>query len=307
MNAYEVYTIQLANDYEGSVKATLIHKTCAEPHTKVVLYIHGYIDYFFQHHVADFFVKQGFQFYALELRKYGRSWMPHQSPNYCRNVHEYFPEIDQAIKYIQQRHTGASIGLLGHSTGGLISALYMEEGNERDQVHCMLLNSPFLEFNTPAWKRNVQIPIAAALGRIFPFLKKENELNPCYIKSIAKRYYGKWDFREDWKPDEGFPLYFAWLRAILKAQKQIKQGLHILQPILCLSSDKSIHDAVWSDAFFSADAVLNVNDIKTYSRNLGSHVEYRQITDGMHDLYLSREEVGKSALEQSAVFFNKYL
>lgn len=307
MNAYEVYTIQLANDYEGSVKATLIHKTCAEPHSKVILYIHGYIDYFFQHHVADYFVKQGFQFYALELRKYGRSWMPHQSPNYCRNIREYFPEIDQSIKYIFQRHSGASIALLGHSTGGLISALYLEEGNERKHINCLLLNSPFFEFNTSAWKKDLQIPIAAKLGYLMPFLKKKNELNPFYIQSIAKRYYGKWDFREDWKPDEGFPLYFAWLRAILKAQKKLKKGLHIKQPVLCMSSDKSVYDKQWSENFFYGDSVLNINDIKHYCPNLGSHVDYVQIQDGMHDLYLSREDAQKKALDLSARFFKKYL
>lgn len=307
MNAYEVYTIQLASDYEGSAKATLIHKTCTECNSKVVLYIHGYIDYFFQHHIADFFVKRGFHFYALELRKYGRSWMSHQSPNYCRDIHEYFPEIDQAIHYIKLRHAGASIGMLGHSTGGLISSVYMMEGNEKDSVRCLLLNSPFFEFNTSTCKRKIQIPLAATLSYLMPFLKKKNELNPWYVKSISKRFYGEWDYREDWKPDAGFPLYFAWLRAILKAQNQIKKGIHISQPILCLSSDNSVSGQEWSEDFFHGDAVLNVNDIKQYAAGLGESVEYIQIIGGMHDLYLSRAEVRKEALERSVSFFEKYL
>lgn len=306
MNAYEVYTIQLANDYEGSVKATLIHKTCTNCNTKAILYIHGYIDYFFQHHVADFFAQKGFQFYALELRKYGRSWMPHQTPNYCRDVHEYFPEIDQAIRYIQQRHSGASIGLLGHSTGGLISSLYLTQGAEREHIRCLLLNSPFFEFNTFKWKRQFQIPVAAFLSYLAPYMHQENELNPLYARSISKRFFGEWDFREDWKPDEGFPLYYAWLRAIRKAQNALRKGVHIPQPILSMSSDKSV-SGDWSDAYFCSDAVLNVQDIECYTNLLGRQVEYVQIKDGLHDLYLSRADVRAEALERSLAFFKAHL
>lgn len=66
--------------------------------SRAVLYLHGYVDYFFQTHMARWFVARGWSFYALDLRKYGRSLEAGQTPYYCRDLHEYYPEIDRSIE-----------------------------------------------------------------------------------------------------------------------------------------------------------------------------------------------------------------
>ena len=76
---YEQATLNFPDDYEGKVVATLIRKKAAQPTKKAVLYIHGFIDYFFQTEMAERFNQHGFDFYALDLRKYGRSILPHQN------------------------------------------------------------------------------------------------------------------------------------------------------------------------------------------------------------------------------------
>ena len=79
-----------------------------------MLYVHGFVDYFFQTHLAEFFTARGYDFYALDLRKYGRSLLDHQTPNFCRDMSEYFPEIDAAVRIIRDggrpRHRAASTG-----------------------------------------------------------------------------------------------------------------------------------------------------------------------------------------------------
>lgn len=45
---YEQATLNFPDDYEGKVVATLIRKKAAQPTKKAVLYIHGFIDYFFR-------------------------------------------------------------------------------------------------------------------------------------------------------------------------------------------------------------------------------------------------------------------
>ncbi|GAA3180448.1 hypothetical protein GCM10020255_074200 [Rhodococcus baikonurensis] len=40
---------------------------------RAVLYVHGFTDYFFQKHLAEHFAEQGYAFFALDLRKCGRS------------------------------------------------------------------------------------------------------------------------------------------------------------------------------------------------------------------------------------------
>ncbi|MFR7879827.1 MAG: alpha/beta hydrolase, partial [Butyricimonas paravirosa] len=82
-------TLSLRDDYEGSVVATLVRRLSDSGNGRAVLYIHGFNDYFFQREMACRFNEQGFHFYALDLRKYGRSWLPHQKFNDIRDLRAY--------------------------------------------------------------------------------------------------------------------------------------------------------------------------------------------------------------------------
>src|SRR5262249_59285652 len=108
----------------GGAPATLITRRAGTPTRRAVLYVHGFVDYFFQTHLADFFVERGYDFYALDLRKYGRSLRAHQTPNFSSDLNEYFTEIDEAIRVIRDEDGHDTVVLNGHSTGGLIGALY---------------------------------------------------------------------------------------------------------------------------------------------------------------------------------------
>ena len=77
---YLQMTIPLDPDDEGDVVTTLVKyipeldpngpDRTPEP-TFVFLALHGWNDYFFHPHVADFWEEHGFAFYALDLRRYG--------------------------------------------------------------------------------------------------------------------------------------------------------------------------------------------------------------------------------------------
>ena len=120
---YEKLTLNLADDYDGKVIATLVRKQAAQTTKKAVLYIHGFIDYFFQTEMAERFNQHGFDFYALDLRKYGRSIRPHQKYYNVHALSEYDAEIDQALTIIADEGHDALL-LCGHSTGGLTTTLY---------------------------------------------------------------------------------------------------------------------------------------------------------------------------------------
>lgn len=94
--------LPMPDDYEGKVIATLLRADSTAPSDRAVLYLHGYIDYFFQTHMAERFAGEEWNFYALDLRKYGRSLLPHQHAYYCRDLHEYFPEIDAALERLHR-------------------------------------------------------------------------------------------------------------------------------------------------------------------------------------------------------------
>src|SRR3954462_5161891 len=110
--------LDFADDYDGAVVATLVRLPVANAPRGAVLYVHGFNDYFFQRHMAQRFALEGYAFYALDLRKHGRSLRPHQHPNFCKSVSEYHADLTAALSEI-----GAPVLLAGHSMGGLVCAL----------------------------------------------------------------------------------------------------------------------------------------------------------------------------------------
>ena len=162
-------------------------------------------------------------------------------------------------------------------------------------MKCVVLNSPFLEFNTTWFKKHVQIPLAALVSIVLPFAHKKNELSPLYAKSVHQDYCGHWHFDTGMKPIEGIPLYFSWLRAVQAGQRRVKRGLHIAVPVLVMSSDKSYFGKEWSDELFRSDSVLNVEDIRRYAPKLGADVTYAEVRGGIHDLFLSTHKVRAEA------------
>ena len=183
------------------------------------------------------------------------------------------------------------------STGGLLASLYASDGRRRADIERLILNSPFFEFNASWFKRRVAVPVAAVLGRLWPYAHKKNELSPFYFDSVYRGARGEWDFDTQWKPRDGVPLYFIWLGAIRKAQRRLRRGLGLRIPVLVLSSADSCRAKTWNDCFRSADAVLNVADIRRYAGCLGSCVTSVTIEGGLHDLVLSAAPVREKVLE----------
>lgn len=296
---YNRYTFEQEDDYSGRVIATLLHKPPLDSASqKAVLYIHGYGDYFFQYHVGEFFRQQGYHFYALELRKYGRSLLPHQRPNYTRDLREYDPDIEAALDQIAQNGQDTLL-LNGHSTGGLTASLYAARGAQRDQIDGLILNSPFFAFSGSGLEK-AGIRLFAGLSRFNPNAYVPRDSEGIYGQSIHRDHYGEWDYNLVWKPRKGFPLYYAWLKAIRRGHKAVRKGLDLKVPVLVLCSDKSYTGDGFSREAMRADAVLNVETMQARARKLGDQVDIRVIEDGMHDVFLSAEAVRQEAFRQTA-------
>lgn len=298
LSGFEALTLTYPDDYEGKVIATMIRKPSESPSQQAVLYIHGYMDYFFQPHLAEAFNQHGYNFYALDLRKYGRSLLPHQHPNFCKNIDEYFAEITDAIRLITEDEGNESLLLMGHSTGGLSSSLYADSGALRDRIDAVILNSPFFDWYITDEERNL-LRVGNILGIVMPYFVSVKPDKPSpYMQSIHKSEYGEWDFSLDYRPIVGFPVYAGWGRAISKAHQRVHSGLSIQCPVLLLSSDKSLRDESYNEGYQSADTVLNVQHMKDNLHNLGNDVTHIQIQDGLHDLVLSRQDMRENFLSE---------
>lgn len=288
---YDRETLELGADDEGPVVATLVRHLAPHGSDRAVLYVHGLADYFFQRHLAEFLVERGWNFYALDLRKYGRSLLPHQTPNFMRDVADYFPEIDRAVELIRVRDRQRMLVINAHSTGGLITPIWAEAHKSDRLIDGLVLNSPFFELNEPWVLRRPVANSVRALASFAPRVTIRSGLDPAYVESLHVDFGGEWDFNLAWKPVHGFPIEAATIGAFRTAQEKIQSGLTIDVPILVGASGRSLdaHDA--GPAANTADIVLNVADIVHWSGGLGADVRVLRFEDAVHDLILSRSDV----------------
>lgn len=287
---FKEHQITLKDDYEGKVIATLIEQKSIVKTSMAILYINGFADYFFQKELADWANQSGFNFYALDLRKHGRSILPHQLPNHFRNHREFYEEIDYSVDLIRNKDQNNFLLMIGHSTGGLIASLCANDNREKGNIDAIILNSPFFDFQIPPLLKSL-LPFISFLGGYFPEFKTPAKLDEGYPKSIHKDYFGEWDFDKNIKPIEGFNITLGWIRGIYLGQKELKQGLKIKCPVLVMHSSKSVKPGKFKPEMKSADSVLNINDIHERAKLLGQFVSIVEIENGMHDLILSRKEV----------------
>jgi alpha-beta hydrolase superfamily lysophospholipase len=281
---YTSETLRLRPDSEGEVVATLVHRPAAEPTTKAVLHVHGFADYFFQTGFADFWVEHGYDFYALDLRKYGRSLLPHQTANYVSDLGAYYEELDLARARVAANHD--HLVFSAHSTGGLTVPLWLHDRGL--PAAGVFLNAPWIDMHGDAFTRLLALPVIHRLGMFYPMRAIPREVSGFYARSLHRDHLGEWDFNLDWKPLTSWPVFAGWIRAIRTGQARIASGLEIESPVLLISSDRSSHPASLEDPdLMSTDTVLDVERMRRRAAQLSKHVTIAQVPGAMHDAVLS--------------------
>jgi alpha-beta hydrolase superfamily lysophospholipase len=288
---YTAETIELPDDSEGRVVATLVKRPADTTTRKAVLYVHGFCDYFFQTAYADWWTERGYDFYALDLRKYGRSTLPHQTPNYVADLAEYWPELDAAWQGVTERDDHDHVVLAAHSTGGLVVPLWARERGV--PAAGMVLNSPWFDLQGPAWMRGWGTSAMHVLGRLAPAAVMPRNVSGIYGESLHRSLQGEWDYDLDWKPADSFPVRFGWISAIRRGHAAVHRGLGLTMPILVLSSARSGATTAVDETARSTDLVLDVEQIRRWAPSLGRDVTSVEIDGGLHDLALSDEPVRK--------------
>lgn len=292
---FQQRTLELGSDDEGPVVATVVRSTPSwwagrfGPLAGVdVLYVHGWSDYFFQVEVAQFWNRLGARFHALDLRKYGRSLRDGQTPGDIESLRTYDEDIAAALEAMGPR-VGRHLVLQGHSTGGLVLALWADR--HPGEADAVILNSPWLELQIGSLGRQAIAPLINAAARFDPRAPQPDVDYGFYTR--AQREIGAVPtpaYREDWRPDRGFTTRPGWFRAILAGHSRVAAGLKIDCPVLVLVSAHSSSPFTWTDDMTSADSVLVVDDIAKASLKLGEVVTVGRIEGAIHDVFLSREQ-----------------
>lgn len=303
---YEARYVNQGEAFDGPCRSTIVRMKSLKPSRKAFLYIHGFNDYFFQAEMGQRFVDSGFNFYAVDLRRYGRSKEPWQYPYNIRDMKEYFADIDSALVQIR-RDGNEDITLGGHSTGGLTVSYFAAERGDAIGVNRVVTDSPFLEWNYNSFMRNVAVPVVSFLGKIFKNSKIKQGHCDGYAYSLLKEYHGEWEYNTDWKMIYSPPVTFSWVGAIESGQSRLmKKRKNIKVPILVMHSSRKIDGCNWEPVFQTGDAVLDPHMIQERGEKLGSRRMVCTIDSGLHDLILSELPAREAAYDTMFRFIRTF-
>jgi len=314
---FEQLTLDLGADDEGPVVATLVRalperswwQRFFEPdqllHDVDVLYVHGWSDYFFQKRLARFWTARGARFYALDLRKYGRSLRDGQTPGYVNDLATYDDDIAAALEVIgvdiaarmsdaaAQRPRAAShrrLILLGHSTGGLTLSLW---ANRHPGVaDALVLNSPWLELQVHKITRETITPLVELQARHRP-LDRAPQVDLGFYSRAQREAEDPEDLMHPdtaWRPEVSWPVHAGWFHAILVGHATVARGLNITAPAGIFLSARSALPTAWSEDLVRADSVLAVDNVARAALKLGRSVTLERIDGALHDIFLSRRD-----------------
>lgn len=304
-------TLPLGEDDEGPVSATLVrydgelNESLTSEERSPVLHIHGWSDYFYNLPMARSWAAQGRPFYALDLRKYGRSLRSWQTPGYIDDLSTYDDDIDAALALIAEEHPHAAAPIVhGHSTGGLITALWAHRHPGR--AGALILNSPWLEMPGDAAARTALEGILTPLNHLSPKRPLKVPNIDTYWQSLSDEAHGEWTLHPKWRPRESFPLRAGWLKAVLTGHRRVSDGLDLELPVLVLLSAATVYKRQWSDELKESDAVLDVELLARRSMKLGPHVTVVRLQGAIHDVFASEEPVRSSAFGEVVRWLRAY-
>lgn len=285
-------------DLAGGHFATLVSLPAEGNPRGAVLYVHGFVDYFFQDHVARHFAAQGWAWHAIDLRRSGRSLRPKQEPWYTDDITEHYEEIDSAIARI--RADGHDqIVLMGHSTGGLIASMWAHDRKDAHPIDGLVLNSPWLDLQDSWLNRTLGTWAIRGVGSVLPLMNVPQSLSGIYPQSIHKSAHGEWDFNPRWKPLTPQQVKMGFLASVRREQARLHRGLDVGVPVLMLRSDKSRLDLKeWHKDALTADTVLNVHQMAQWLPKLGRDVTDVPLAGAVHDVMLSAEPVRERAMSE---------
>jgi alpha-beta hydrolase superfamily lysophospholipase len=295
---YDQQVLELGDDPdgEGQVVGTLVRREPPPNPIGAVLYVHGFTDYFFNTELADFYTERGFAFFALDLRKCGRSRRPGQTAHYVSDLEFYDEELTRALAAVRHETGDASVLLCGHSTGGLVLPLWLDRlnagtgGAKGAGISGLVLNSPWFDLQGKPWMRSWGTQAFRVMARIRPFERPNLPGSDAYGSSLHSSANGAWDYDLEWKPIGGFPITYGWINAIRRGHARLHQGLDVGVPSLVLRSTRSRSARTWSPEVDELDAVIDTRQIARWAGCLGGEVTVVPITGARHDVFLSNDE-----------------
>jgi alpha-beta hydrolase superfamily lysophospholipase len=243
------------------------------------------------------------------MHNHGRSLHAGTHGGYVADLDDYDAEITAAIGIISSLQAEGdhhpSVALMGHSTGGLIAALWANR--HPGVVSQLILDSPWLEMHGSPSVRRAARTMVEPLARFWPEAVIRLPERSFYWRSISSAAEGEWKLDDNYRPPRAFPVRAGWLSAVLTGQSRVARGLNIDVPILVLISGASANGMFWKESMRRTDAVLDVNTIALRALSLGRTVTLERIDGALLDVFLSAPRVRADAYARLARWLRAYV
>ncbi|HLV04892.1 alpha/beta hydrolase [uncultured Georgenia sp.] len=339
-DGFTARTVELLPDEDGDVVATVVrYRPEDDPEVErvvaprfVMLYLHGWNDYFHQRELARHCASLGAAFYALDLRRYGRSLRPGQPRGYVESLSTYDEDIHAARDLIRADHPDlGDIVLMGHSTGGLTAALWAHR--HPGALRALVLNAPWLELQGSWLVRTLGQPVIERLAKYQPraalplrelgFYSRVlrgsaaedaaadpeetgDALPEPTPQELTDPAVTGWPIEWAWRTSPSAPIRPGWLAAVLAGHSQVAAGLRIDCPVLVLVSQASLLASRWSEEMRRTDTVIDVELTARRALGLGPHVTIVRVQDAIHDVLLSPAAVRGRAYRELTRWLRAY-
>ncbi len=256
--------------------ATLVRRPTHGETNCAVLHLHGFADYFFQTEYAEWWTERGYTFYALDLRKYGRSIRGAPDPQLRQRPERVLPGDRRGLppdhragrargrRRLRPLHRRPHAPPLGLATGTAALA-------------GMVLNSPWFDLQgavvaahrrhrARATRRRPRAP-----GRRAPH--RERPLRPLASPG-PRRATGP----STWPGSRSSPGRCAPAGCARSAPgtPPLHRGLEVGCPALVLSSARTGRPVTMDEDVHTTDIVLDVEQIRRWAPSLGRARDQRR-------------------------------
>uniref|UniRef100_A0A6B2KVZ5 Myosin motor domain-containing protein n=1 Tax=Arcella intermedia TaxID=1963864 RepID=A0A6B2KVZ5_9EUKA len=266
-----------------------------------ILYLHDFSDYFWQEDMAYNFLKNGFSFYALDLRKYGRSKDEGARPNWMEGITDYYEEVHWAIS-IMKAEGMEKISLGGLGFGGVIATFFSID--HPSLIQSLLLLNPQFTFTTKSWTKLVSNS-KSWLGNINP-LHKDMQFSLLHHQSLHTEQKGKWNWDLSLKPLNGWPLYAGWVDILQKSIAELlKKNAKLQVPLLLLLSEQTFELERWDKSLQESDMFLEADKVEDIAKQLSPKLSCHRIPHAGHDILHSNPDVVQQAYSQIWSFLSQ--
>lgn len=150
----------------------------------ILLIVHGFAEHMRRYdYVVEKFVSNNYGVYRFDLRAHGKS---KSTLGHIQNFNDFISDTDQMIDLISKENSLIPIYILGHSMGGLITALYGIDHGEK--LKGQIFSGAAL--NTLPSAKGFMGNIMKLGARLLPNLQIKNPINEdlCSVKKVYQDY-----------------------------------------------------------------------------------------------------------------------